>query len=612
MVKLENMELPADVKKLSFDECRMLCREIRRKILKTVAKNGGHLSSNLGTVELTVAIHRAFDLPEDKLIFDVGHQCYTHKILTGRLDSFDTLRSEGGISGFSRPSESEYDVFVSGHSSNSISAACGLAGAMKCRGDKHHVVAVIGDGAFTGGLAYEGLNNAGKNSDNLIVVLNDNEMSISRNVGAFARYLADLRGRKSYIDIKRRVEGVLDKTPVLGEPLKEIMVTSKDTVRWALYRYGGFRSSTMFENMGFVYLGPVDGHDVAALQEHFEAAKAIRKPVLIHVSTVKGKGYKPAEENPGAFHSLSPGELRTPEAGNIRSDTYSSVMGVELNGLAAADDRICGITAAMKYGTGLNTFAADHPDRFYDVGIAEQHAVTFAAGLAAGGMIPVFAVYSSFLQRSYDQVIHDAAIANEHIVLCIDRAGFVGEDGETHQGLFDVSMLTGIPNVTIFSPATFRELRESLGAAIYDTEGIACVRYPRGCEIHTKNASEGMVYAKSGKNRKLAVGYGRVGANVYAAVTEKGLKCDVLRPVKIYPLDDEIMDICRRYSEVYIFEEGMRHGGLGEYISAALAEDGKKRRVVITACTRFEPQASVQRQLEKNRLDKESIAEIIG
>ncbi|MBR4223375.1 MAG: 1-deoxy-D-xylulose-5-phosphate synthase, partial [Oscillospiraceae bacterium] len=372
-IDLKKMVLPSDVKKLSYAECGELCKEIRRIILRSVAKNGGHLSSNLGTVELTVAIHRAFESPKDKVIFDVGHQSYTHKILTGRLDRFDTLRSEGGISGFSRPNESEHDVFVSGHSSNSISAACGIARAMKLTGDDHHVITVIGDGAFTGGLAYEGLNNAGKNADNMIVVLNDNEMSISKNVGAFAKYLADLRGRKKYINIKSSVERALNKTPLIGKPVKDIMVNSKDTVRWALYHYGGLNTSTMFENMGFVYLGPVDGHDIAALEEHFEAAKAIRRPVLLHVSTVKGKGYRPAEKNPGAFHSLSPGELRSPDAGAVKTDTYSSVMGQELTALAAHDDKICAITAAMKYGTGLNSFAAEHPERFFDVGIAEQH-----------------------------------------------------------------------------------------------------------------------------------------------------------------------------------------------------------------------------------------------
>ncbi len=612
-IKLSQLDLPADIKKLDTAQCKELCRDIRRTILRTVAENGGHLASNLGVVELTVALHRAFDSPRDRILFDVGHQSYAHKLLTGRYSRFSGLRRENGISGFQRPDESEHDPFIMGHSSNSISAACGIAKAMKLMGDDHHAIVVIGDGAFTGGLAYEGLNNAGKNADNLIVILNDNEMSISKNVGAFAKYLSNLRGRRNYIATKHRVERLLNKTPLIGEPVKEIMVTSKDTMRWALYRYGGLHTSTMFENMGFVYLGPVDGHDLDALGEHLEAAKEIRKPVLIHVRTKKGKGYAPAEENPGAFHCLSAGELRSADAGSICDDTYSSVFGRELTRLASYDSKICAITAAMKYGTGLNSFAADHPERFFDVGIAEQHAVTFAAGLAAQGMLPVFAVYSSFLQRSYDQIIHDAAIANEHIVLGIDRAGFVGEDGETHQGLFDVSMLSGIPNVTVYSPATFAELRTALSSALYDTDGIACVRYPKGKAIHTPGVGDdGILYEKHDKCRRIAVSYGRAGAEVYAAVHDNDIKCDILRVVKILPIEDRIVDICSRYSEVYIFEEGMKSGGFGEQLAARLVSAGKRIKVTVTACDGFEPPASISRQLERNHLDRNSIAEMLG
>ncbi len=610
-IKLSDLKLPDDLKKLSDKQCRSLCKDIRRILIRTVGKNGGHLSSNLGTVELTVALHRVFDSPKDKIVWDVGHQAYTHKLLTGRADRFGTLRKENGLSGFSRPSESEHDIFVSGHSSNSISAACGIAKGMKLSGDDHHVIAVIGDGAFTGGLAYEGLNNAGKNMDNLIVILNDNEMSISKNVGAFAKYLSSIRGQRKYIMTKNKVEKILDNTPVVGKPIAGLMMNTKDTIRYLLYRYGGFDSSTMFENMGFVYLGPVDGHDIHAMSEYMEAAKSVRRPVLIHVMTKKGKGYSPAEQNPGAFHGLSPDALPNSDPEVITDNCFSSVFGRELAGLATYDSHICAITAAMKYGTGLNHFACEHPDRFFDVGIAEGHAVTFASGLSTQGRIPVFAVYSSFLQRSYDQLIHDAAIAKNHIVLGIDRAGFVGEDGETHQGLFDVAMLSSVPNVTIYSPATYAELRRALSDAIYETEGIACVRYPKGAESKTVSADDsGMVYLKVPKKRKkrLAVSYGRAGAELYAAVTENGIKCDVLRPLKIFPIDKEITDICKEYSEIFIFEEGMRSGGFAEHLTSELYSDGWKGTVHITACSGFEAQATVARQLEKNGLDRDSIA----
>ena len=387
---LGSLNLPEDIKSLSYDECKVLCREIRKKILYAVNKNGGHLSSNLGSVELTVALHRCFDSPKDKIFFDVGHQSYTHKILTGRLDKMDVLRKKDGISGFPRPDESEHDPFIAGHSSNSVSAAVGAAKAMKLKGDDHHAIAVIGDGALTGGLAYEGLNNVGKNAANLIIILNDNEMSISKNVGAVAKHLSSLRGQKSYINAKNTVARALDNTPVVGQPIKAVMLYSKDTMRYLLYRMTGYAGSSMFENMGIVYLGPVDGHNLAEIEQYLEAAKAINKPVVIHVKTKKGKGYRPAEENPGAFHALSPGELTGSAPGAVCDNSFGAVMGRELTALAENDERICAITAAMKYGTGLYSFAAEFPNRFFDVGIAEGHAVTFAAGLASQGMIPVF------------------------------------------------------------------------------------------------------------------------------------------------------------------------------------------------------------------------------
>ena len=615
-VKLSELDLPGDLKKLSVPQCKALCREIRSILIKTVSENGGHLASNLGTVELTLAIHRIFDSPRDKIVWDVGHQAYTHKLLTGRLDRFSTLRTEKGISGFAKPMESEHDIFISGHSSNSISAACGIARAMRLNGDDHNVIAVIGDGAFTGGMAYEGLNNAGKSDDNLIVILNDNEMSISKNVGAIAKYLSSIRGKKAYMDVKKSVEKVLDKTPVIGEPVKEIMLASKDTIRWLLYRSSGQVSGpTMFENLGFVYLGPVDGHDLESLEEYLRAAKAAKKPVLIHVNTVKGKGYRPAENNPGAFHGLSPLAMKKGNPEIISDNSFSAVFGRELAKLAGSDNKICAITAAMKYGTGLNFFAEKYPERFFDVGIAEQHAVTFAAGLAVSGMTPVFAVYSSFLQRAYDQIIHDAAISRTHIVLGIDRAGIVGEDGETHQGLFDVAMLTCIPNITVYSPADYCELRLSLRKAIYQTPSVAAVRYPRGAEehdIHMAHDTDNMFCYENNGADTLAVCYGRTGLSVYSAVRDDPtLGADVLKLIKIFPIEQAVTDICMKYSSIIVFEEVLKNGGIGEHLETALAEKGYKGKFHINAVSGFVKQAKTESVLHRFMLDKDGAAQVI-
>ncbi len=613
--RLSGMKLPYDLKKLSSAQCKALCSEIRAILIKTVSENGGHLASNLGTVELTLALHRVFDSPSDKIIWDVGHQAYTHKLLTGRFDRFDTLRTEKGISGFAKPCESEHDIFISGHSSNSISAACGIARAMRLKGDEHSVIAVIGDGAFTGGMAYEGLNNAGKNDDNLIVILNDNEMSISKNVGAFPKYLSSLRGKKAYVEVKKSVERVLDRTPVIGKPVKNIMLASKDTLRWLLYRSSGSVSGpTMFENLGFVYLGPVDGHDIESLEENLRAAKAAKKPVLIHVNTVKGKGYKPAENNPGAFHGVAPQAMKKGNPEIISDDSFSAVFGDELRHLADSDDKLCAITAAMKYGTGLNKFAAAHPERFFDVGIAEQHAVTFAAGLAVSGMTPVFAVYSSFLQRAYDQIIHDAAICRTHIVLGIDRAGIVGEDGETHQGLFDVPMLTCIPNTTVFSPSDYNELKITLREAVYNTPAVAAVRYPRGSEnhsVHMELDKDNMLCYEKHGGKALAVGYGRIGISIVSAVRDNDLECDVLKLVRIFPIERAVTDICMKYDSIAVFEESLENGGIGEHLVMKLRACGYVGKIQVHAINGFVKQAKTESVLERFGLDKASITRTI-
>jgi 1-deoxy-D-xylulose-5-phosphate synthase len=603
-VSLKNLSLPDDLKKLSVFQCEKLCREIRKILVNTVMKNGGHLSSNLGVVELTVAIHRVFSSPDDKIIWDVGHQAYTHKLLTGRYKSFDTLRKENGISGFSRPSESEHDAFISGHSSTSVSVACGMARAMKLNGDNHHAIAVIGDGAFTGGMAYEGLNNAGKSGDNIIVILNHNDMSISKNVGALAKYLTSIRGNQTYLNAKRKLEKILDRTPIIGKPVKNILKSSKSAVKWALYH------TTMFEDLGFVYLGPVDGHNIKELEETFRMAKRMNKPVFIHVNTIKGKGFKPAEKNPGAFHGISPIEkCSNPEI--ISEDSYSAVFGKELLNISGSDENICAVTAAMKYGTGLQYFAEAYPERFFDVGIAEQHAITFAGGLAKMGKLPVVAVYSSFLQRAYDQIIHDLSIDKLHVVLAVDRAGIAGEDGETHQGIFDVSMLTSIPGAVIFSPSCYEEVQLCLNEALYNCTGVAAVRYPRGCDCSSFEKAE--VYADyfySGKTKDiLTVTYGRIYQNLID--TKCADKSDYLKLVKIFPVEKEIVNICCSYKKIIVFEEVYELGGIGEHIMLALNKNGYCVNVEIHGINEFVKQSSAESALAKYGLDTVSMRSII-
>lgn len=606
-VRLSELKLPEDLKKLTVPQCKALCREIRSILINTVSENGGHLASNLGTVELTMAIHRVFDSPKDKIIWDVGHQAYTHKLLTGRLDRFSTLRTESGISGFAKPAESEHDSFISGHSSNSISAACGIAKAMRLNGDDHNVIAVIGDGAFTGGMAYEGLNNAGKSDDNLIVILNDNEMSISKNVGAFAKYLSSIRGKKAYMDVKKNVAGVLDKTPIIGEPIKEVLLASKDTMRWLLYRSSGLVSGpTMFENLGFVYLGPVDGHDLESLEENLRAAKAAKKPVLIHVNTVKGKGYTPAENNPGAFHGVAPNAIKSGNPEIISSDSFSAVFGKELAKLAQSNRKICAITAAMKYGTGLNFFAEKFPDRFFDVGIAEQHAVTFAAGLASRGLKPFFVVYSSFLQRGFDQIIHDIAIGGFPVRLLIDRAGIVGEDGETHQGLFDVSFLASVPDMTVYSPCYYSELENDIKRAAKE-DRFCAVRYPRGCEKQEPDLDFSGDFTVINGGKKAIVTYGRLFSD---ALEAKAVCKDIsiVKLNKIYPLSRELTDRLKEFNEIHFFEEGIRSGGIAELCAARLLEEGYGGIYKIHAVeNRFVPTAAVTGAIKACGLDTESM-----
>lgn len=586
------------LKSLNPEQRKKLCSEIRQLLVKTVTVNGGHLASNLGTVELTVAMHTVFDSPKDKFVFDVGHQSYTHKIITGRAGKMNTLRCEGGLSGFPKAEESEHDAFIGGHSSISISAALGIAKGMQLNGDDHSVVAVIGDGAFTGGEAYEGMNNAGKSDCNLIVVLNDNEMSISKNTGALALYLAQIRSTRKYYSTKTSVKNVLDKTPIIGKRLGKAAKGTKQLLKFAIYH------SNLFENFGFKYLGPIDGHNLDELTEALMVAKMMHKPCLVHIYTKKGKGYAPAENNSGEYHGLPPKN----QCGGD-GECFTEAFGKTLLSLAEKDKNICAVTAAMKYGTGLQYFSKAFPERFFDVGIAEQHAVTFCAGLASQDKLPVFAVYSSFLQRSYDQLIHDCAIENRHVVLGVDRAGFVGEDGETHHGLFDVAMLSTVPNATIYSPCDTAELSVCLEHALYCDTGISAVRYPRGCELSHSDTNNYCDYKYiSGRNKKLVFIYGRITA--YAK--ELNNTADILQAIKIYPISNEIIDICLKYDEIYAFEEGEKEGGIAQKLCTALTLAGYKGKFSITAVDGFIRHASVTSQLHNAKLDTDSMREIIG
>lgn len=611
-IPLRNLQLPSQLKELNNAQCNALCSEIREILMQTVTKTGGHLASNLGVVELTLALHRQFDSPNDRIVWDVGHQTYVHKLLTGRYERFATLRQENGISGFPKPSESPHDAFVTGHSGTAVSAACGIADAMRINGSKHYAVAVVGDGAATGGMFYEGLNNGGKSRNNLIVILNDNNCAISKNVGAVAKYLSSIRHSTEYVRTKWAVERTLDRTPVVGKPIAGVLKKTKDAIRKNV-----IKNSTLFDNMGFVYLGPVDGHDIEALDEALEVAKSYHRPVLVHVNTVKGKGYAPAEQNPGEYHGVPKIEVLSKNPEISTDECYSTVFGRELATLAASDRRICAVTAAMKYGTGLQFFSAMHRDRFFDVGIAEEHAVTFCAGLASMNMIPVFAVYSTFLQRGYDQILHDIAIAGYHVVFAIDRAGVVGEDGETHQGLFDVTMLTAIPNIKIYSPATYAALRCALKIALHEDQGPVCIRYPRGTEptgLTELNDRAELTHLPSEGARILLISYGRLSAELLQArnsLKERGIVCDVLHMNTIFPIPAKAIAIAAGYETVYFFEEGIREGGIGEKFAAALLQSGYQGNYRCRAVDGFVRHASVKRCLALQGLTADAITDFV-
>jgi len=610
---LDNIDSPDDLKALKLEDLNVLSSEIRAFLTDNISKTGGHLSSNLGVVELTIALHKVFNSPKDKIIFDVGHQSYVHKLLTGRRESFSKLRKYKGLSGFTKIYESEHDIFGTGHSSTSISAALGIATAMKLNGDDGYVVAVIGDGALTGGLAYEGLNNAGRSNTNLIVVLNDNELSISKNVGSIAQYLSKITSRPSYFRFKDTTKYILDKIPVLGKHLYRLIHFIKTAIKNSLF-------TNFFEDLGFIYFGQIDGHDIKSLIQILNRAKEVGRPSVIHIKTTKGKGYSFAEDNPTLYHGVSNFDITSGIHSGNGNKTFSHVFAKSIVEAAKNDEKICAITAAMAEGVCLDEFAKLYKDRFFDVGIAESHAVTFSAGLAKEGMKPVFACYSTFLQRGYDQILHDVAIQKLPVVFAIDRCGFVGEDGETHQGLYDVSFLMPIPGISIYSPFSFNQLKVFINKAINLNSPVA-VRYPRGKEhipdelSKYRNSFDDVIFDDCENADIILITYGRVTGNVYTAKTQLkklGIKVGIIILLKIKPIDIELIFNNINGKNVYFIEEGMLSGGVGEYIGTKILDKGFTGKYKTKAIeNKFIPQGSIEEQYKLCGMDSESISSYV-
>ena len=583
---LEKINEVNDIKKLDSGELPLLAEEIRDFLIQKISLSGGHLASNLGVVELTMALHLAFDLPEDKLIWDVGHQSYTHKLLTGRREGFDTLRKYGGMSGFPKRKESSCDAFDTGHSSTSISAGLGYTRARDIRGEDYHVVSVIGDGSLTGGMAYEALNNAARIKSNFIIVLNDNNMSISENVGGMSTYLGDLRTNEAYTGFKSGVTNTLNRIPVYGERIVKRLHKTKSGIKQL------FIPGMLFEEMGITYLGPVDGHNIQQMIRVFQEAKKLDEAVLVHVITKKGRGYAPAERHPARFHGAEPFDIETGLPTHKRTKAnYTDIFSTVMRKLGDRNPNVVAITAAMPDGTGLARFRNMFPDRFFDVGIAEEHAVTFAAGLAAGGLIPVVAVYSSFLQRAYDQVLHDVCIQNLHVVFAIDRAGLVGSDGETHQGIFDLSYLSTIPNMCVMAPKNKWELSDMMKFAV-DYTGPIALRYPRG------EAYDGMqefrapvVYGKSevlyDEEGILLLAVGsmvKVADEVRRHLKELGYPCTLVNARFVKPIDEDmLLEMEKEHKLIVTMEENVKCGGFGEHVLDFLSEIGSRARVIQVA-----------------------------
>lgn len=580
---LEKINCANDIKKLEKDELPALAEEIREFLIHKISVSGGHLASNLGVVELTMALHLAFDLPEDKIIWDVGHQSYTHKLLTGRKDGFDQLRKYGGMSGFPKTKESPCDVFNTGHSSTSISAGLGYARARDIQGKDYSVISVIGDGSLTGGMAYEALNNASQLKSNFIIVLNDNNMSISENVGGMSTYLGELRTNDVYTGLKTGVTNALTKVPVYGDRIVKRIRKTKSGIKQL------FIPGMLFEEMGITYLGPVDGHNVAQMVKTFREASKLNEAVLVHVITKKGKGYAPAERHPARFHGAEPFEIETGIPKNTKKKpSYTDIFSTVMRKMGDREKDVVAVTAAMPDGTGLKRFRNMFPERFYDVGIAEEHAVTFAAGLAAAGLIPVVAVYSSFLQRAYDQVLHDVCIQNLHVIFAVDRAGLVGSDGETHQGIFDLSYLSSIPNMCIMAPKNKWELSDMMKFAV-KYSGPVALRYPRGeaydglKEFRAPVAyGRGEVIYDESEIAILAVGsMVRTAEEVRQQLKEMGYACSLINARFVKPIDEElILEIERDHCLIVTLEENVKSGGFGEKVLDYLNQAGSHAKVL--------------------------------
>ena len=612
---LEQIHEANDIKKLNERELAGLAEEIRTFLVEKISKTGGHLASNLGVVELTMAMHLSFQLPEDKMIWDVGHQSYTHKILTGRKEGFDGLRKYGGMSGFPKRKESDCDAFDTGHSSTSISAGLGYARGRDILGQDYSVISVIGDGSLTGGMAYEALNNAAEMKTNFIIVLNDNHMSISKNVGGMSSYLGELRTAQAYTDLKDTVENVLGSIPFGGEKMVRHIKRTKSSIKQLLV------PGMFFEDMGIKYLGPVDGHDLKALRRAFTEAKRVKGPVLVHVLTKKGKGYLPAEENPSRFHGTGPFDIQTGEPiSKSGKDSCTDVFSKVMLDLAKKDDRLVAITAAMEDGTGLAAFHRYYPDRFFDVGIAEEHAVTFAAGLALGGIIPVVAVYSSFLQRAVDQILHDVCMQKLHVIFAIDRAGLVGADGETHQGNFDLSYLSMMPGMTVMAPKNDWELEAMLEAAV-NGDGPYAIRYPKGTactEFQQFQApilrGKAEILSKGKKAAILAVGsMVSVCQDAVKLLKEQGIDPTFVNARFIKPLDTALLDELAEDHQLFVtVEENVKSGGFGEHVCAYMEACHPGCRVIpIAIWDRFVPQGSIDSLRCKVGLSAAEIAQTV-
>lgn len=608
---LSKINSPEDIKKLSYKELEKLSTEIREFIIDNVSKTGGHLASNLGIVELTLALHKVFDSPKDKIVWDVGHQAYVHKILTGRKGKFGNLRMFGGLSGFPKYNESHHDIFNTGHSSTSISAALGIARARDIKDEDFKVLAVIGDGALTGGMAFEALNDLGHSKNDLIVILNDNEMSIAQNVGGLSRYLSKIRTQPIYYRVKNDVDSILNKIPAIGKTMAKTLEKAKGTIKYLIM------PGAIFEDIGLTYLGPIDGHNIKDLEDVLNKAKGMKGPVLIHVMTKKGKGYKLAEENADKFHGIGKFNKETGEIPQKSGPDFSEAFGGFMIDLAKKNKNLVAITAAMPSGTGLDLFAKEFPKRFFDVGIAEQHAVTLAAGLATQGIKPVVAVYSTFLQRAYDQLIHDVALQKLSVVLAIDRAGLVGADGETHHGVFDLSYLGPIPNMIVMAPRNYFELHEMLKFSIKYNKGPIAIRYPRGVEeaidIEDTSLQFGKAEVLSEGDDVVIIGVGKMAKTAYdvaARLSEAGISAGAVNARFIKPFDHEIIEeSIENGKSVVIIEDNIRKGGFGNIVLDYLNEkEMNTQSVKIFAYPdEFITHGSVEELYKQYGLDADSI-----